>query len=263
MELERIKRLPEAEVSATPVLFVHGMFHGAWCWDEYFLPYFAENGYAAYAFSLRGHAGSPGRERLRWTSLSEYVSDLKQEVSKFKNPPILIGHSMGGMIIQKYLQSHQSPAAVLLASVSPKGLIPASIRCFFRHPIIFAKANLTFCTFPVIGTPELSQELFFTPDIAEEKLANCFSQLQDESYRAFWEMNLLPLCPPKPITNTPLLVLGAANDNAISPNEIEATAKKHKTDHEFVPNIAHDMMLEDGWQAVADRILKWLKSLKL
>ncbi|MBN1636755.1 MAG: hypothetical protein JW920_09580 [Deltaproteobacteria bacterium] len=68
-------------------------------------------------------------------------------------------------------------------------------------------------------------------------------------------MILLVLFPPGPIIDTPPLVLGAANDIAISPSEIEATARRHKTQAEFFPNMAHDMMLEASWQAVTDRIL--------
>ena len=44
MKLEVITREPETDARPTPVLFVHGMFHGAWCWDEHFLPYFAQHG---------------------------------------------------------------------------------------------------------------------------------------------------------------------------------------------------------------------------
>jgi alpha-beta hydrolase superfamily lysophospholipase len=258
MKLEVITREPETDARPTPVLFVHGMFHGAWCWEEHFLPYFAQRGYAAHALSLRGHVGSEGRERLRWTSLADYVSDLEQVVNQLSGPPVLVGHSMGGMIIQKYLQSHQSPAAVLLASVSPKGLLPATLRAFRLHPLIFIKANLTLSTYPVIGAPERCRELFFSPDIPEGNLATYFARVQDESYRAYLEMILLGLCPPGPITDTPLLVLGAANDAAISRSEVEATARRHNTQAEFFPNMAHDMMLEASWQPVADRILGWL-----
>jgi pimeloyl-ACP methyl ester carboxylesterase len=258
MKLEVITREPESDARPTPVLFVHAMFHGAWCWEEYFLPYFTQHHYVVHALSLRGHAGSEGRERLRWTSVADYVSDLTQVVNQLPSTPVLVGHSMGGMFIQKYLQFHQVPAAVLLASLSPKGLLPATLRAFRLHPLIFIKANLTLSTYPVVGTPERYKELFFSSDITEAKLATYFDRVQEESYRAYVEMILLGLHPPGPITNTPLLVLGGANDTAISPGEIEATARRHNTRAELFPNMAHAMMLESGWQAVADRILGWL-----
>jgi pimeloyl-ACP methyl ester carboxylesterase len=263
MKLEVITREPESNAHSTPVLFVHAMFHGAWCWDEHFLRYFAQHGYVAHALSLRGHAGSEGHGRLRWASVADYVSDLREVVNQLPTTPVLVGHSMGGLFIQKYLQSHKAPAAVLLASVSPKGLLPATLCCFRLHPLAFIRANLTLSTYPVVGTPERYRALFFSSDTPKEKLATYFAHVQEESYRAYVEMILLGLRPPGPITDTPLLVLGAADDAAISPGEVKATARWHNTQAELFPNMGHAMMLEPGWQAVADRILGWLSELGL
>ncbi len=263
MRLEMITRQPQTDARPTPLLFVHCMFHGAWYWEENFLPYFAEHGYTAHAVSLRGHAGSEGHERLRWTSVADYVADLEQVVNELPSKPVLVGHSMGGLFIQEYLQSHQTPAAVLLASVSPKGLLPATLRTLRLHPLSFVKANVTLSLYPVVGTPARYKDLFFSSDIPEEKLETYFARVQDESYRAYVEMILTGLRPPKPITGTPLLVLGGRNDFCIAPVEIEATARRHNTQAELFPNMAHNMMLESGWQAVADRILGWLRGLGL
>jgi pimeloyl-ACP methyl ester carboxylesterase len=258
MRLEVITREPSADAHPTPVLFVHGMWHAAWCWSEHFLPYFAQHGYKSHALSLRGHGASEGHERLRWTSLADYVSDVTQVVSQMDRPPVLVGHSMGGMIVQKYLGSNGAPAAVLLASAPPKGVIPATLRVAFRHPLAFLKANLTLSMFPVVRTPQLAREAFFSADMPEEKLKSYFSQLQDESYRAYLEMMGLSLPRPK-LVKTPMLVLGAADDGFFSPSEIEATARAYGARAEVFPNMAHDMMLENGWQTVADRILEWIK----
>ena len=165
---------------------------------------------------------------------------------------------MGGMITQKYLESHQAPAAVLLASAPPKGVIPATLRVARRHPLAFLKANLTLSMFPVIGTPSRCRELFFSVDMPEEKLAAYFARMQDESYRAYIDMLILDLPRPERV-KTPLLVLGGAKDILFPPSEIEATARAYDTQGEIFPDMAHDMMLEAGWQAVADRIVGWLR----
>ncbi|MBI5715520.1 MAG: alpha/beta hydrolase, partial [Chloroflexi bacterium] len=47
MQLELITRQPASNPRPTPLLFVHGAWHGAWCWAEYFLPYFAQHGYVS------------------------------------------------------------------------------------------------------------------------------------------------------------------------------------------------------------------------
>jgi alpha-beta hydrolase superfamily lysophospholipase len=58
--------------------------------------------------------------------------------------------------------------------------------------------------------------------------------------------------------DTPLLVMGAENDTIFIPKEIERTAKAYNTVSEILPDMAHDMMLEPGWQRAADRIIEWL-----
>ena len=257
MHLEVVTQEPTSVAHPTPILFVHGMWHAAWCWAEHFMPYFAQHGYVTHALSLRGHGGSQGRERLRWTSLADYVTDVAQVAGQLETAPVLVGHSMGGMITQKYLESHQAPAAVLLASAPPRGVIPATVRVFLRHPLAVIKANLTLSMFPIVSTPRLVQEAFFSADLAEDKLQEYASKLQDESYRAYLDMMGLSLPRPKRVT-MPLLVLGAANDTIISPGEVEATARAYGTQAELLADMAHDMMLDAGWQAAADRILAWL-----
>ncbi len=259
MNLEIVTREPTYRAYSTPILFVHGMWHAAWCWNEHFLPYFAENGYVACALSLRGHGSSDGRQMLRWTSVARYLDDVEQVIRQLGTKPVLVGHSMGGLIVQKYLDSHVVPAAVLLASVSPSGLMPSTLRFFRRHPVILLKANLTLSTYPVVSTANLCRELLFSKDIPAERLAAYSARMQEESYCAYINM-LFPRLRPKKRPETPLLVLGAANDAAVSVREVAKTAETYGTNPEMFSNMAHDMMLEDGWQQVADRVLMWIQS---
>ena len=262
MNLETIKEEPVSDVRSTPILFVHGMSHAAWCWAEHFVLYFAQHGYVSHALSLRGHGSSEGRKRLRWTPLAEYVSDVAQVVDQMERPPVLVGHSMGGMIVQKYLESNGAPAAVLLASAPPQGVVRATLRVALRHPLVFMKANLTMSMLPMLSTPQLAQEALFSADMPEHKVRSYFTRLQDESFRAYLDMMGLSLPRPERV-KTPILVLGAADDRLISPSNVEATARAYRTKAEVLPGIAHDMMLEAGWQAVADRVLVWLDELGL
>jgi alpha-beta hydrolase superfamily lysophospholipase len=256
VNLETIKEEPVSDVRSTPILFVHGMSHAAWCWAEHFLPYFAQHGYVSHALSLRGHGSSEGRKRLRWTSLADYVSDVVQVASQMQKPPVLVGHSMGGMIVQKYLESNGAPAAVLLASAPPQGVLGTTLRVALRHPLVFIKANLTMSMAPMLSTPQRAQEALFSSDMPRDKVRSYFWRLQDESYRAYLDMMGLSL--PRPArVKTPILVMGAADDRLISSSEVEATARAYQTQAEVLPDMAHDMMLEAGWQVVADRILGW------
>jgi len=257
MKLEIISKHPPASAHATPILFVHGAWHGAWCWDEHFLDYFAQHGFAAHALSLRGHGASEGRNRLRWTRLAEYVADVAQVAEQLPQPPVVIGHSMGGAVVQKYLETHSAPAGVLLASVPPAGALATTLRLARRHPLQFAKVNLTFSLFPLVSTPQLAREAFFAANLTDDQVLSYAKRLQDESYLGFLDMLALNLPRPKRV-KAPMLVLGAAQDTIFHPNEIDATARAYHTQAMIFPDMAHDMMLDAGWQAVAERILSWL-----
>jgi pimeloyl-ACP methyl ester carboxylesterase len=263
LKLEIISRQPSESHALPPLLFIHGMMHGAWCWDVHFLKYFAQHGFAAHAVNLRGHGNSAGPDRLRWVRIADYVADVANAVEQMPGAPILIGHSMGGFIIQKYLEEHDAPGAVLLSSPPPVGLMGAVLRIARRHPFLFARTNLTLSLLPVVATPELAREAFFSADFPDEPLGTYWKLMQDESYMALLDMAVLNRAKPAKV-KTPLLILGAARDNMLTRKEIEAAARAYHTGFEIIPDVAHDSMLEARWQTVADQILTWLSlSLRL
>ena len=137
MKLEVLARKPVDRPHPTPLLFVHGSFSSAWVWDRHFLPFFAEKGYDAYTLSLRGHGASDGRENLPFFRLSDYVDDLKQVVRSLPRPPVLIGHSMGGMVVQKFLHQQNFPGSVLMAPVPPHGLLGSVLGIAVTNPVFY------------------------------------------------------------------------------------------------------------------------------
>jgi alpha-beta hydrolase superfamily lysophospholipase len=124
------------------------------------------------------------------------------------------------------------------------------------------KANLAMSMLPLFSTPQLAREYLFSASMPEDKVRAYCSRLQDESYRAYLDMMGLDLPRPERV-RVPILVMGAADDRLITPGEVEATARAYQTQAAVLPGMAHDMMLEAGWQAVADRILIWLQELGL
>jgi pimeloyl-ACP methyl ester carboxylesterase len=256
MRLEVLSQQPD-NPRPTPILFVHGAWHGAWCWDEHFLGYFARHGYRVSALSLRGHGGSEAPKHFRLARIAEYAADVAQVASQLDPTPIIVGHSMGGLVVQKYLEAHAAPAAVLLASVPPAGVLRTTLSIASRHPLRFLAANLTWSLYPLVGTPRLTREAFFSADMPEEQVRTYFPRIQDEAYVAFLDMLVFNL--PRPTrVRTPLLVLGGERDRIFTPREVRATARAYQTTATIFPHMTHDMMLEAGWQDVADAMLAWL-----
>jgi pimeloyl-ACP methyl ester carboxylesterase len=256
--LEVLSRPPSGPARPTPLLFVHGAWHAAWCWDENFLPYFAERGYAVHALSLRGHGASEGRGRLRWLRVADYVADVAQVASSLPATPVVIGHSMGGFVVQKYLERNRPRAAVLLAPLPPAGALGVTLRLAARHPLAFLKSNLTWRLWPLVATPALAREAFLSASTPDARVQEIFARLQDESYRAFLDLLVFDL-PRTKLVETPMLVLGADKDTIFTPAEIAATARAYGAESGMFPHMAHDMMLEGGWEAVAEKILAWLQ----
>jgi pimeloyl-ACP methyl ester carboxylesterase len=125
-----------------PLLFVHGGCHSAWCWDEGFLDHFADRGFQAAALSLRGHGGSSSDKSLHRCSIADFVDDVDAVAVTLETPPVLIGHSMGGFIVQHYLAKHHGSAGVLMASIPPRGVLGASVRVMRKHPWSSLRSNV-------------------------------------------------------------------------------------------------------------------------
>ena len=132
--LEVIDKGSCTEAHPVPLLFVHGGWHGAWCWDDGFLDYFADAGYRAVAMSLRGHGTSPSDKPLPKVSIADYIDDVRAVADDLGGSPVLIGHSLGGYTIQRYLEDRTAAAAVLVGSLPPSGVLGTSLRVWRRRP---------------------------------------------------------------------------------------------------------------------------------
>jgi pimeloyl-ACP methyl ester carboxylesterase len=190
---EILRSLPKAEAGRPPVLFVHGAYCGAWIW-EHFLGLFAARGYPAYALSLRGHGGSEGD--LATASFADYVDDVEIAARAIGAEPVLVGHSMGGLVIQHYLaRGGKATAMVALASAPPSGLRSSALHMTMgAAPAVIGRA-----LFSSKSTPESRDRLL--------------EKIQRESPRASAElMAPPPLTPPEAKDRPPILVLGGDAD---------------------------------------------------
>ena len=261
MYLDIVSRYPETPSKSPPLLFLHGSFTDARVWDEHFLPYFAQHGYETHAFSLRGHGRSEGRQLLHTWRLADYVADLAQVTATLSQPPVLIGHSMGGMVAQKYLETAPALAGVvLMASVPPQGLLSSNLHMAMRHPFLFQQMLLFSLLGPSYGSIDMMRRLLFSPDMPAAKLHEFFGHIQAESQVVSMDMmglNPLQLKPGQ--VKIPLLVLGAQRDVFVSPPLIRETARFYQADHHIFPNMAHAMMLEANWQDAAAYLRGWIE----
>jgi pimeloyl-ACP methyl ester carboxylesterase len=243
-----------------PLLLVHGICHGAWCWQPNYASYFADLGYDVHAMSLRGHAGSAGRADLHRNRLEDYVDDVISVAASLPSPPTIIGHSMGGAITQLVFRADPTAAraAVLLTPMVPGGLkvrellrtarqprrIPPFLRLLRGKPLTPAQAN---------------RLPFFDGRLTAADAELAAGRLQPESRRAL--MQLMRFTPPAGPAPIPILVLGSREDSIFGAAALHRTAAHYGVDAVIRDAGCHDLMLDPDWRAGAEIIANWMETL--
>jgi pimeloyl-ACP methyl ester carboxylesterase len=241
-----------------PLLFVHGVFHGAWCWEEHFLDFFAEHGWDAYALTLRGHRPGDDPRTLRRSWIKHYLEDVGTVADALSGSPVLVGHSMGGFIVQRYIGQRYTPAAVLLAPMPPSGGLrtPLLRRSALLAATSIARGRLK----AIVDTPSRSRAAFFSRHTPDYLVKRYTAMLGDESLAAAADMLMgrRPRVPP--VGRIPVLVMGASDDGIFSEQQLRTTAARYATEPIIVAETGHDMMLEPTWRLTAAQIESWLKT---
>jgi len=115
----------------SPVVFIHGSFHGGWCWAESWMSLFSQRGFPCFAVSLRGTSATPQVGGATSVQLQEHVDDIASFVElavPSSRPPILIGHSFGGMVAD-YLKSAAFKFTIDIALTHTETHIPIRTVC--------------------------------------------------------------------------------------------------------------------------------------
>jgi pimeloyl-ACP methyl ester carboxylesterase len=246
--LELHERHPAADDGRPPLLFVHGLGHGAWCW-EHWLGAAAEAGYSAYALSLRGHGDSPGR--LRTARLRQYVDDVVATAESLPRPPVLVGHSMGGLVVQQALARYAARAAVLVAPVPAHPAVSSLVAIARRHPLDALRIV-------VGGSLPLRPDYLFhelAPADAQRHTDRCHGESAVVQYQL-----LLHRPAGKPLGDPPVLVLATPEDRLVPVRAVRATAQRYGATLQEFPGMGHDLMLDARWKEPFDALVSWLRT---
>ena len=113
---------------AKTAVFIHGAFCGGWCFAD-MMPVIAQRGWECHAPDLPFHAPGPARTpdpQLARQGIADYTRDMAAFVKQFPKPPVIFGHSMGGLIAQQLAAQGLARALVLLAPAPPWGVLPST-----------------------------------------------------------------------------------------------------------------------------------------
>jgi len=229
----------------TPILMLHGACHGWWAYHKW-LPFYAAAGWRVYSMSLRNHTGSYSvpEERFLKLAVDDYAEDVLKVLNWIDQPVILIGHSMGGITVQKAAEQANLRALILLASVGP-GQLGA-----IRDPLPPDK-NFMF-------SREQARKIWFYK-IDDQSFDAIYQQLVPESVSVMNHYSCGNLRIDRSKIRCPVLVIGAEHDRTVVHN-FQLIAEFYNSDRLFVPEAGHDFMLEPAAIDVAIRINHWLLS---
>lgn len=241
-----------------PLLFVHGSFSGAWIWAEHFLPYFADAGWHCAAVSLRGHGDSPDPGGLDGYGLGDYVADVVEAAEGLGRPPVLVGHSLGGMVAQRAACRMRSAGLALLASVGPGGIGSAFTHMSLRHPDLLWQLGKLQATGPEGVDFEVVRRGLFSADLPSERAYAFVPRFQRESRLAANELLVPQWFHLMPRPAVPTLVLGGNRDAFIPYGDLALAATYWAAEMKVVDGLPHVMMLDTTWQQAADVLAEWL-----
>lgn len=245
-QLELLELQPDTDTGKAPILFVHGAGHAAWCWQNW-MEAAADAGHPAYAVSLSGHGASPGS--LLRSSLGTYVEDVIRTAASLPSQPVIVGHSLGGLVVQKAIARYPAKGAVLVAPIPARPGVGTLASITRRHPEDAAKIM-------VGGSLPMRTEYLFNR-LDPETAAGYADRCGNESPAAQFQVLLhLPAGPPK--GGAPVLVLGAPNDALVPITDVRDTAKRMDAELIEFPGIGHDLMLDGGWDEPAEAMLGWI-----
>jgi pimeloyl-ACP methyl ester carboxylesterase len=243
------------------IVLIHGAWHGAWCWENNFLPYFAQKGYNVFAPSLRGHGNSGSNKKLNRLSINDYVEDVWSVVKDLEGDIYLIGHSMGGYIIQKFLEQHGSviKKAVLIAAVPPNGVTLRPFKIIKTMGVTsLLKMNIMLDLYQAMNTPNKVRAVCFNLNDSDELVNYTASRVQGESFTAYIDMLKWKYINPK-VIKTPILVVSGGNDWLFSTAEQQVIVDIYKVPQLMYPDKPHNLFATKGWEQVAMDIGKFLE----
>ncbi|NBB20376.1 alpha/beta fold hydrolase [Runella sp. CRIBMP] len=252
--------------STKTIVLIHGLFVNNTSWAQW-KTYFESQGYKVYTPANPGHEGTPAQLRsnihpdLTQTGFEDVVMNIVKLIDTLPEKPIVVGHSLAGLVVQKLIEMDKAVAGVSIDGAPPKNVLAPWATVKIVLPVVnFFKGNEAF-----LGSREWYHRAFFN-NYTKEESDLLFDQIAVPESRKIARDTLLASFAKidfkKP--HNPLLFIGGEKDNIFSSSFTKRIAGSYKdsnstTDFKEFAGRSHFIAGEKGWEEVAEYVLNWIK----
>ena len=246
--LSRGRLYSTARGQGPSLLFVHGAFHGAWCWAP-FLAFFKAQGVPAAALDLSGHGGLAQPADFTTLGVADMAADVAEAAARLGGPVILAGHSLGALAVMAAAQ-HIRPCGLILLAPAPPANV-TGVRLLAPFPDNHA----------VAPPGEERVRKWFLSGTTGTDIAEYVARLCPESPAFLNDLYRRKITvDPAWIQGLALCVSAAADDTALHPaGQDEAVAAIFGAELQKLAHAGHCFMLDDSRENAAALILDWLR----
>ncbi|HVH02168.1 MAG TPA: alpha/beta fold hydrolase [Amaricoccus sp.] len=233
-----------------PILFLHGAFAGPEIWTRFVAPWFAARGHVVSAPRLPGSL--PGA-RLR-----DYVRRARAAADELAAPPVVVGHSLGGLVAQHLAAQRPVAGVALVASPGPWGLGPALWQLSSRAPDVLASILVAQAGAGGLLGYEAARRALFTEDTPRDWIAAVTPLLDRESPLALLDALTWDLPPWFLVRRRPVLAVLGDQDAFVPVTDLWSIAMAYGAETELMRGAAHGLPIDPHWKSLAWRINAWI-----
>lgn len=261
------RRMPQSYWASrmTPIVLIHGTNAGPWSMAN-LAAHLAAEAYTVHSPAYRYHDPSPSptdAENLKNLSIADYVDDIAAVIGRLDVKPVLIGHSLGGVVAQKLAARGMARAIVLLNGSVNSGTLPTT-----DEEKTLARALMSAGPFwDTVLLPDFeTMAEYGLNKLPEAEQRVVFEKLGPESGRVLFELFFWMFDHRRTTAidydaiDCPVLSVSGSDDRAIPPSTSRLIAERHRfATFSEAKGFGHYMQLEPRWREIAGLVTDWLK----
>lgn len=239
---------------------VHGAFCGGWVFDRFRRPFEAA-GHAVTAIDLPGHSPTDPPEAVTGRSMSDYAGAVIEEVERLPRPPVLLGHSMGGLVSMLAASRSRVAGLVLLAPSPPWGIVGGTVEEAGSAMALYALGPF----WAQAVEPDRFVAALYSLDRMEPEAGRAAARsMRAESGRALfetlnWWLDPFMTTSVAPASIRAPIYIGVGERDVIHPpSTVRQTAERFGTTAQVFPDMSHWLVGEPGFEAVANACLGFI-----